>query len=84
MAVYFESVGAGAEQAIVEAKRWLNIPLSRRVAKEAVVKYKASTSPDQFKLQAKYVYQAVRQGTTQELPAKIDRVRKKRQKPNLI
>lgn len=84
VAVYFESVGAGAEQAIVEAKRWLNIPLSRRVAKEAVVKYKASTSPDQFKLQAKYVYQAVRQGTTQELPAKIDRVRKKRQKPNLI
>jgi hypothetical protein len=78
VAVYFESIGAGAEQAIIEAQKWLNIELSRRVAKEAVTKFKANTSPDQFKPQAMCVFQIVRQGTTQALPMKMDKVRKKR------
>jgi len=84
VAVYFESIGAGSEQAIVEAKRWLNISLSRRVSKEAVSKFKGETSPDQYKSQAAWAHLTFRPGTTQALPEAMTRVRKKRQKPSLI
>jgi hypothetical protein len=78
VAVYFESVGAGSEQAILEARRWLNIPLSRRVAKAAVSAFKANTSPEQFKPQAVWAYLIFKPGTTQPLPDSMIYARKKR------
>lgn len=80
VAVYFESVGAGKEQAIAEAKRWLNISLSRRVAKNAVDAFRANTDPMQFENQAKWAYLVFKPGTTQKLPPTMDRTRKKRRK----
>lgn len=84
VAVYFESIGAGAEQAIVEARKWLNLELSRRVAKEAVTTFRAATSPSQVKPQAQWAYATYRPDTTQALPEVMTRVRKKRKKSNLI
>ncbi len=78
VAVYFESVGAGREQAIDEAKRWLDITLSRRVAKEAVSVFKARNTPDQFKIQAQWAYASFRPRSTIRLPAMIAKVRKRR------
>ena len=78
VAVYFMSVGARAEQAITEARHWLGISLSRRVAKVAISAFKANTSPDQFKPQALYAYQIIKVGTTQNLPESMTYVRKKR------
>ena len=78
VAVYFEYLGAGSEQAIIEAKRWLNLTLSRRVAKIAVAAFKANTSPEQFKPQAEYAYLIFRPGTTQPLPESMTYARKKR------
>ncbi len=83
VAVYFESKGAGAEQAIIEAKRWLNITLSRRVAKAAVSAFKANTSPDQFESQALWAYSTFKPGTTQLLPESMTYARKNR-RLNLI
>ena len=78
VAVYFESIGAGAEQAITEARRWLGISLSRRVAKDAVTGFKANTGKDQFKPQAEFAYLTFKVGTTQSLPESMTYVRKKR------
>lgn len=78
VAVYFQSTGAGPEQSIVEAKRWLNIALSRRVAKNAVSTYKGNTAPDQFKPQALWAYAKFRQDTTLALPDVLLPARRKR------
>jgi hypothetical protein len=83
VAVYFESIGAGREQAITEAKRWLGVSLSRRVAKSAVEFFKANTalSPvpleDQFKLQALFAYAKFRQSAV-PLPESMPKVRRRR------
>lgn len=79
VAVYFESVGAGKEQAINEAKHWLNISLSRNVAKLAIKAFKANTSPEQYEPQAKWAYLTFKPGTTQPLPDNVVNVRTKRQ-----
>jgi len=79
LAAHFESIGAGAEQAINEAKRWLNITVSRRVAKAAVAAFKANTATDQFKVQALWAYGTYRPGTRLPLPESFVKVRKKRQ-----
>jgi hypothetical protein len=79
VAVYFESVGAGKEQAINDAKRWLNIKLSRKVAKVAVLAFKANTSPEQYEPQARWAYLTFKPGTTQPLPSIVVNVRKRRQ-----
>lgn len=79
VAVYFESVGAGKEQAINEAKRWLNISLSRNVAKLAIKAFSANTSPEQYEPQAIAAYSTFKPGTTQPLPNNVVNVRKKRQ-----
>lgn len=79
VAVYFESVGAGKEQAINEAKHWLNIKLSRRVAKVAIAAFKANTSSSQFEPQARWAYSTFKPGTTQPLPAIVTATRKGRQ-----
>ena len=78
VAVYFEDGGTPREQAIKEAKRWLNVTLSRRVAKDAVAAFKANTSPDQFKAQALWAYATYRPGVTQPLPEHIAPARRKR------
>lgn len=78
VACYFESIGAAREQSITEAKRWLNVSLSRRVAKQAVDTFRQNTSPEQFKVQAGWAFQTYRPGTTQMLPTIIRKVRKKR------
>lgn len=79
VAVYFESVGAGKEQAINDAKRWLNVSLSRNVAKLAIKAFRANTSPDQYEPQAIAAYSTFKPGTTQPLPNNVVNVRKKRQ-----
>ncbi|OQW88310.1 MAG: hypothetical protein BWK72_08435 [Rhodoferax ferrireducens] len=79
VAVYFESVGAGTEQAINEAKRWLNVSLSRRVAKDAVAAFKSNTAPDQYRVQAQWAYLTYKPGTTLKLPETVVKTRKKRQ-----
>lgn len=68
VAAYFESIGALPEQAINEAQRWLGIKLSRRVAKEGMARFKANTSPGQFKIQASWAYATFKRGTTLPLP----------------
>ena len=78
VAVYFESVGAGREQAVNEAKRWLNVSLSRRVAKGAVESFKANTSQDQFKPQALFAY-AKFSGSSVPLPETMQKMRRRRQ-----
>jgi hypothetical protein len=83
LSVYFESVGARPEQAIDEAKRWLGITLSRRVAKVAVAAFRANTASDQYKVQALWAYATLKPGTTLPLPDHFLNVRKKR-RPNLI
>ena len=77
VAVYFESVGAGREQAINEAKRWLGVSLSRRVAKAAVEQFKANTAMDQFKPQALFAYAKFGQSAV-PLPESMQKVRKRR------
>lgn len=77
VAVYFESVGAGREQAINEAKRWLGVSLSRRVAKAAVEQFKVNTAPDQFKPQALFAYAKFGQSAT-PLPESMPKVRRRR------
>jgi hypothetical protein len=92
VAVYFESVGAGKEQAINEAKRWLNVSLSRRVAKDAVSALKSSVASEYFqtvriddidqvpaRVHACWAYLTFKPGTTQPLPNIVVNVRKKRQ-----
>lgn len=79
VAVYFESVGAGAEQAIREAKRWLNISTSRSAVKQAVADFKANTAPDQYKPQALFAYAKYRQGA-HPLPEIVVKSRKRRQR----
>jgi hypothetical protein len=83
VAVYFESLGAGVEQAINEAKGWLRIELSRRVAKNAITAFKALTTPEDFRKQADWAYTTFRQDTTLKLPHSMTKTPKKRQK-NLI
>lgn len=80
VAVYFESLGAGVEQAINEAKRWLRIGLSRRVAKNAMVAFKASTTQGDCKQQAEWAYATFMQDTTLKLPESMTKTRKNRQK----
>lgn len=78
VAVYFEAIGARPEQAILEAKRWLGIALSRHGAKAAVTAYKVNTSPNQYKHQAMWAYLTYKQGTTLPLPARFEPGRRKR------
>lgn len=78
VASYFEHVGARPEQAIIEAMRWLNIAVSRRVAKAAVCSYKSNTSTEQFEPQALWAYATFRAGTTLHLPKKITPARRRR------
>ncbi len=77
VAVYFESVGAGREQAINAAKRWLAVSLSRRVAKAAVEQFKMNTAPDQFKPQALLAYAKFGQSAI-PLPDSMPKVRRPR------
>lgn len=79
VAVYFGSIGAGVEQATNEAKRWLNITLSRRVAKVAVAAFKANTAPSQYRIQALWAYETFKPGSTLPLPTIFVKTRKKRQ-----
>ena len=78
VAVYFESIGAGVEQAITEAQRWLGIAVSRRVAKAAVGAYKGNTGAEQYKGQALWAYGTFKPGTTLPLPATLTYTRRKR------
>lgn len=78
LAVYFESIGAGLEQSIKEAMRWLGIRVSRRVAKEAVVKLKSLQNPSDTANNARWVYEKCRSDTTLPLPKQMAKVRKKR------
>lgn len=78
VAVYFEAVGAGAEQSITLAKRWLGVSVSRKVAKVAISEYKVNTSPEQIYVQAQWAYLNFRAGTVQPLPAAVTYTRKKR------
>ena len=86
VAVYFESGGIRTEQAIRDAKRWLGLSLSRRVAKAAVAAYKAEHTipPDylsaaeldkyreQFMARALWAYATYKPGTTLKLPQATD------------
>jgi hypothetical protein len=84
VASYFEHVGARPEQAIIEAMRWLNVSVSRRVAKAAVCRFKSNTSLGQFEPQALWAYATFRVGTTLPLPKKITPARRRRgTKPEL-
>jgi len=78
LAAYFESVGAGAEQSISEAKRWLSTSISRRVAKDAIAAFKARTRPEDFQPMALWAYNVFRPETTQPLPERMEKVRKRR------
>jgi len=78
VASYFESIGAAREQAIDEAKRWLSVSLSRRVAKSAVAAFKNNTSVDQYKLQALWAYATFNPGTTLPLPDGMVKLKKRR------
>jgi len=80
VAVYFESLGAGPEHAIKEAKRWLNVSISRSAAKDAVLVFKANTAPDQYRAQAHWAYLTFKPGTTQPLPEIVGKFRKRRQR----
>ncbi len=79
VAVYFELLGAGKEQAITEAMKWLRISVSRRVAKEAVAKLKVNLDPTDVRNRAVWEYTKVRSDTTQPLPDSMPKTRKKRQ-----
>ena len=77
LASYFESIGAGVEQSILEAQRWLGIKVSRRVAKVAVAAFKANTSQSAFKLEAEWALISFT-SDTRKLPERMDRTRKRR------
>lgn len=79
VAVYFETCGAKHEQAILMAGQSLGIPLSRKVAKEAVAKHRLNTAGKQIKLQAQVAYAVYVPDTTLPLPEKITPKRKPRQ-----
>ena len=94
VAVYFETCGAGREQAITEACRWLGMSLtrkglqksasakylSRKVAKEAVTAHRLNTGADQIWIQAQWAYRTYRPLTTQPLPDKFVFKRKPRRR----
>ena len=85
VATYFESIGAGKEQAIAEAQRRLRITISRRVAKDAVASFKAQfPDPSQIEFEAVWAYATFNTGTTLPLPSAIRKVRRKRTKGKLI
>ena len=77
LASYFESIGAGVEQSILEAQRWLGIKVSRRVAKVAVAAFKAKTSQSAFKLEAEWARISFT-SDTRKLPESMGRTRKRR------
>ena len=77
VACYFESIGAGKEQSILEAQRWLGITVSRRVAKVAVAAFKANTSQSAFKLEAEWARISFT-SDTRKLPESMGRTRKRR------
>ena len=77
LASYFESIGAGVEQSILEAQRWLGIKVSRRVAKVAVAAFKANTSQSAFKLEAEWALNSFT-SDTRKLPESMARIRKRR------
>ena len=77
LASYFESIGAGVEQSILEAQRWLGIKVSRRVAKVAVAAFKANTSQSAFKLEAEWALISFT-SDTRKLPESMARIRKRR------
>lgn len=81
VSVYFESIGAGKEQAIALAQRWLNIKVSRRVAKSAVLSFRQQNSAEELRLLALWAYATFKPGTTLRLPTAIDpapRVRRRK------
>lgn len=77
LASYFESIGAGVEQSILEAQRRLGFKLSRRVAKVAVAAFKANTHPSDFKKEAEWALISFT-SDTRKLPERMDRTRKRR------
>lgn len=77
MAVYFESIGRGKEQAIKDALRWLGVSLSRKEAKKAVSKFKRTHHASQYKAQAGFAY-ATYSGSTMPLPTTMAHDRKRR------
>lgn len=72
VSVYFESIGAHKEQAIALAQRWLNITVSRRVAKSAVFSFRQQSSAGELRLHALWAYATFKPGTTLRLPTAID------------
>ena len=77
LASYFESIGAGVEQSILDAQRWLGIKVSRRVAKAAVAAFKANTSQSAFRLEAEWAIISFTYDT-RKLPESKGRIRKRR------
>lgn len=80
LAVYFQSIGAGKEQAIREATRWLGVNVSRSIVVPAVARHKSETHPDQYQPLALWAYATYRRGTTLPLPAEMTKSRRPRRK----
>ena len=78
LAVYFRSIGARPEQSLVEAKRWLNVSVSRKVALKAIEVFKVQTDPVYYRASAMWAYQKIKGGTTLPLPEHIDPAPRKR------
>lgn len=81
LATYFESVGARPEQAIRLAHAYLGsgFKVSRKVAKAAIAKYRAATSPDQYRIQAEFVYLEMSpRARASRLPTEVEPIPRKR------
>lgn len=96
VATYFESIGARPEQAIQAAGQWLNVSVSRKVAKAAIDRYRGRrhksengtvthfpgmADPAQYRENAVFVYaQTSPIARARDLPTKMDPAPYKRRK----
>jgi hypothetical protein len=80
VAVYFQSVGAGMEQSVITAQRWLDIKVPRQSARDAIARHKASTTPSQYKIQAQWSCAVQPEPNKTPLPDSVAKVRKRRQR----
>ncbi len=97
VATYFESIGARPEQAIQAAGQWLNVSVSRKVAKAAIDRYRGRrqksedgtvthspgmADPAHYRENAMFVYaQTSPTARARPLPNKIEPAPYKRRKP---
>ena len=81
VACYFESIGAGKEQARIDAMRWLSVTVSRKVGHAAIKAYRETTAPNQLRIQAEFARAVFCPADARKLPVQLTRSGRKATAP---